>query len=242
MWVVAEYQPTALFSLRPATATSSGGKSLIIPTAFAVKMALLDALIRTQGVEKGRALFPTLRDLRVAVLPPERVVVNSTFTKILRLKEIKSKASEKSARIADAQSAQQWPFQKTIAYREYVQLAGSLKLGFEGATLEQLGPVLVQINYLGKRGGFMQLQAPPVACEELPEGFIEITAGVDGSFPLGLLQIVDDCGPKLTFDQASVFSSKGISLGKDRILHHVVLPYRLVSSSRGYTLYERFDS
>ena len=97
MWVVAEYQPTALFSLRPATATSSGGKSLIIPTAFAVKMALLDALIRTQGVEKGRALFPMLRDLRVAILPPERVVVNSTFTKILRLKEIKSKARDRKS-------------------------------------------------------------------------------------------------------------------------------------------------
>lgn len=88
----------------------------------------------------------------------------------------------------------------------------------------------------------MQLQTLPMEYRELPEGFTEITASINGSFPLGLLQIVDDCGPKLTFDQASVFSDKGISLGKDRILHHVVLPYRLASSSRGYTLYERFET
>ena len=67
MWVLAEYQPTTLFSLRPATATTSGGKSLIVPTPFAVKMALLDIAIRTQGLEAGRALFSALRGLRIAL-------------------------------------------------------------------------------------------------------------------------------------------------------------------------------
>ncbi len=46
MWLIATYQPTSLFSLRPANATTSGGKTLLTPTPFALKMALLDAAIR----------------------------------------------------------------------------------------------------------------------------------------------------------------------------------------------------
>ena len=67
-----EYQPTTLFSLRPATATTSGGKSLIVPTPFAVKMALLDVAIRTQGAAAGSGMFPALRSLRIALCLPER--------------------------------------------------------------------------------------------------------------------------------------------------------------------------
>ena len=239
MWTIAEYQPTAFFSLRPYTATSSGGKSLIVPTPFAVKMALLDAAIRTQGLEQGRALFPAIRDLRIAVRLPERVVVNNTFVRILRLKEIKTKASEKEAAIARAVAERQWPFQRTIAFREYVQFGGPLALAFQGMSAERLTPLLVQVNYLGKRGGFIQLLRPPKEVEELPDGFTVLTESVSGTFPLGTLQMVDDCSPGLTFEQVNVYSDKEIRRGKDRIFHHIVLPHRPVRSSRGFTLYER---
>jgi hypothetical protein len=242
MWVLAEYQPTTLFSLRPATATTSGGKSLIVPTPFAIKMALLDAAIRTQGLAAGRALFVPIRDLRMAMLPPEQIAVNSTFAKILRLKEIKTPASEKAAAIAQAQVNRQWPFQKTIAYREYVQYAGPLWLAFQGMNLAELLPLLIQVNYLGKRGGFMQLGRAPEVVEQLPKGFTEVTAGVTDSFPLGTLQIMDDFGPAITFEHANIYSDKAIKLGKERVLRHVVLPYRPIRSSRSFTLYERFEA
>lgn len=242
MWTIAEYQPTSLFSLRPYTATTSGGKSLIMPTPFAVKMALLDAAIRTQGLARGQALFPALRDLQLAVRLPQRIVVNNTFAKILRLREVKTKASEKEAAIARAIAERQWPFQKTIAFREYVQFSGPLALAFQGMSLEELTPLLLQINYLGKRGGFIQLLRLPEMAEELPAGFTVLTEGVNGTFPLGVLQMVDDCGPSLTFDKANIYDrnrKSQIKLGKDRIFHHVVLPHRPVRSSRGFTLYER---
>ncbi len=241
MWVIAEYEPITLFSLRPATATSSGGKSLLVPTPFAVKMALLDVAIRTQGLSTGQFLFPQIRDLRIAVLPPARIVVNSTFTKILRLKEIKTAASEKEAAITSAKVDRQWPFQKTIAYREYVQLAGPLAFAFQSMDIEIFTSLLVQINYIGKRGGFLQLSQAPRPVQELPTGFTEITAGVGSSFPLGVLQLLDDFGETMTFAHANVYDSKGIKLGKERILRHVILPYRLAHSSRGYTLYERIE-
>ena len=66
MWIVARYLPVAPFSLKPAAATSSGGKTLLIPTPYAIKMALLDVAIRTSGIEEGERLFPFLRDLAVS--------------------------------------------------------------------------------------------------------------------------------------------------------------------------------
>jgi hypothetical protein len=242
MWTIAEYQPTSLFSLRPYTATTSGGKSLIVPTPFAIKMALLDVAIHTQGLQQGQALFPALRDLRIAVQLSQYIVVNNTFTKILRLKEIKTKASEKDVAMSKAMAEQQWPFQKTIAFREYVQFGGPLVLAFQGMTREELGPLLVQVNYLGKRGGFIQLRRRPEATKELPGGFTVLTQGTGSTFPLGMLQMVDDCGPSLTFDRVNVYDpSARIRLNQDRIFHHVVLPYRLTRSSRSYSLYERLD-
>lgn len=243
MWVLAEYEPTTLFSLRAATATTSGGKSLLVPTPFAVKTALLDAAIRTQGVAAGRNLFPGLRDLAVAVRVPAQIVVNSTFTKILRKNELKNvPPAEKPAAIARARGQQHWPFQKTIAYREYVHYGGSLTFAFSELPEAILIPLLLQVNYLGKRGGFVQLRSLPQVVAELPEDYTHLTHSVSGAFPLGVLQLVDDYGPNITFEQVNIYSSKSMALGRDRVLHHVILPLQMTRSSRSFALYERFEA
>src|SRR5579875_3579387 len=97
MWIVAQYLPVSFFSLRPASATSSGGQTLLVPTPFAIKMALLSTLIRTRGLAEGERLFPALRDLPIALEPPEQAVVIKGFSKIRR--ELKDKSNpEKAAR------------------------------------------------------------------------------------------------------------------------------------------------
>lgn len=243
MWTIVEYEPTALFSLRPYTATSSGGKTLLTPTPFAIKMALLDVAIRTQGFdwEQVETLFPAIRDLQIAVRLCDRIVVNKTFAKILRLKEFKVKAAEKAAAVAQAKEKLQWPFQGTIAYREYVHFSGSIWLAFNGLAIEQLAPLLLQINYFGKRGGFMQLRTWPETVESLPDHYTILTASFGQSFPLGTLQLLDDFGEKATLQHANVFDPKGIRANEERVFHHIVLPYRPVKSSRSFTLYERID-
>lgn len=242
MWVLAEYLPTTLFSLRAATATSSGGKTLITPTPFSIKMALLDACLKTEGDAAGRALFPALASLRVAARLPDQIAVNTTFTKILRKNELKNvKPTDKTAAIENALTEGEWPFKNTIAYREYVHFAGALWLAFQGLASERLIPLLLQINYLGKRGGFMQLRGEPETVPELPKDYTELTAVQHDGFPLGVLQLLDDFGPNITFDHADVYSDKSMSLGKERILRNVVLPYRMARSSRSFTLYERFE-
>jgi hypothetical protein len=226
MWIVARYQPTAFFSLKPNMATSSGGKTLIVPTPFAIKTALLDAAIRTRGLAQGKALFARLRDLEIAVELPHRIVVNNTFQRVLRA--------------ARSPSPGQWPYQRTIGFREYVHFGGPLALAFRTLT-DDLAPLLAQVNYLGKRGGFIQLLGEPERVEELPDRFTLLTEGVRGAFPLGTLQMVDDWGKEMTFDRLSIYSDKPITTGKHRVFHHVVLPHRPVRSSRGFTLYERLD-
>ncbi len=235
MWLIAEYRPTSLFSLKPSWATSSGGKSLLLPTPYAVKMALLDVACRSEGVTEAEAAWPTIAALRIALKGPERVVVSNTFTKIL-----KPRRGEPAPGSADA-----GPLQKSIGFREYVYHDGTVSIGFEmtdDKTIDRLSSWLVQVNYLGKRGGLMQLLTAPRVADDLPAGFIVLNQDQATGIPIdGIVQPMDDTGAKTSFAKVDVFSGESIRMDKDRILHHVVLPYRLVSSSRGYTLYERFD-
>lgn len=134
----------------------------------------------------------------------------------------------------------------TIAYREYVAFGGSIGLAAQLAG-DALPPVLaslfMQINYLGKRGGFLQLQSLPhtlddAALAELP-GWVGLTESQTSFSFGGTLQMLDDCAPTMTFEHADIYSGKRITLGKERVLRHVVLPYQLKRSSRSFSLYER---
>ncbi|MGA9351862.1 MAG: hypothetical protein WBW48_24085 [Anaerolineae bacterium] len=232
MWLIAEYQPTALFSLKPAWATSSGGKSLLVPTPYAVKMALLDAACRTAGVAVAKEAWPWLRDLSVALRPPKRVVVTNLFTRILKPRRTPAKPGTQHA----------GPLGKTIGFREYVYFDEPLGIAL-GQTLTdpaRLEEWLLQINYLGKRGGFVQLLGPPMPVEMLPPEFIVVDGDPTRSFPAnGIIQQLDDCDSSLTFEKADIYSGKNVKLGKERVLRHVVLPYRLVRSSKSFSYYER---
>lgn len=236
MWQVAKFESTALFSLRPLNATTSGGKTLLTPTPYAVKMGLLDVAIRVFGRAQGEAWFPVLRDLRIAVQLPRHIVVNNTFIKILR--------PHKSGPKDVLGTGLEGPLGNTIAYRELVQYGGPLWLAVEArgkiSVEPPFGQLLAQLNYLGKRGGFMQFQAGEM-CEQLSASFVHLNPEAGQSFQVnGVLQILDDCGPKMSFEQADVFSGKGISVGKPngRLAQPVVLPYQPIRSSRSFTLYE----
>ena len=241
MWIVAQYLPVAPFSLKPAAATSSGGKTLLAPTPYAIKMALLDVAIRLQGVEAGERLFPFLRDLSVAAALPIDLIVMKGFSKIQR--PLKDKGDEQKA--MEAQARGYWPMQPTIAYREYVYYRDAFQLAFtsqDETLLEQeLAQLLLGINYFGKRGGFIQITGLPYQTEQLTEGqFIELTPdGLRAFHPQGTLQVLDDCDRSLTFQRANIYSHERITIGKERILRHVVLPYQLTRSSKSYSLYRR---
>ncbi len=235
MWWIAEYEAVTLFSLKLSAATASGGKTLLVPTPYAIKMALLDAACRTAGVTQAEQWWPAIRDLRVALRPPAQAVVTNLFQKVLRPRRNAADLAEPDA----------GPFQKTIGYREYVQLIGPL-----GIALDCAGPqpcdwphgLLVNISYLGKRGSFMQLTALPCQENALPPGFVQTTAASTVFAVNGTPQLLDDCTPALTFAKANVYSRERVQMGKERITRPVVLPYRLARASKSYTLYERIDA
>lgn len=231
MWLMAEYEASALFTLKPATATASGGKTLLVPTPFAIKMALLDAACRLEGRAIAEKAWQWLGGLTVALRPAPAVVVNNTFTKVLKPRRGEARPGSKHAGY----------FQQTINYREYAHLAGTFAIALQltdDADPDRLARWLAQVNYLGKRGSFIQLQGVPEIVDELPEGFIVIDKQLP-SFDLGaVLTQLDDVGEGLSFERANIYSGKSIKLGEHRVLRHVALPYRLVASSRGYSHYE----
>lgn len=235
MWLIAEYLATSLFSLKPSWATSSGGKSLLLPTPFAIKMALLDAACRSDGVTAAKQAWASIAPLQIALRGPGRIVVSNTFTKILKPKRGESVEG----------SADFGPMQKSIGFREYVYHDGTIAFALQitnSDTAALLSDWLFQINYLGKRGGFLQLSSLPELADDLPSDFVIINQMHASAIPInGVVQPMDDTGEKVSFEKVNIYSGESLKSGKDRVLHHVVLPYRLVKSSRGYSLYERFE-
>jgi len=239
MWMVARYAPTALFSLKSAAATSSGGKTLICPTPFAIKMALLDAALRTRGQPVGKQLWPAIQELQLKIALPDRVAVINTFTKIVRPK--------KNGPSDDDGTGLVTPLGSTIAYREYVSFGGTVSIAAQTAAGDHLPDALAElfahITYLGKRGSFMQLLMHPTVIDDADldaeTAWVTITHDQASFVISGTLQMLDDCGPTMTFDHADIYSKKRITIGKERILRHIVLPYQLARSSRGFSLYER---
>ena len=238
MWLIAEYRPVTLFSFRSGIATSSGAKTLFLPTPFAIRAALLDVAIRANGLAEGIKAFDWIKNLSIAVRPPERVVVTNLFAKIL-----------KPTRNEEPEEA----MDRSIAFREYAQLDGTIALAFSlpEERANELTMLLTQINYFGKRGSFFQLMEPPRPAQELPAGFIpldgvyvqgtQIRGQGTNSYILGIVQMMDDWGESLTFAKVNIYSDEKIAMGKDRVRKTVVLPYRLVRSSKSFSLYERID-
>ena len=166
-----------------------------------------------------------------------------SFSKIRR--ELKEKNNPEKAQ--RARERKEYPMQPTIAYREYVCYTGTFQLACwlsdESPLISVLPGLLMQVNYLGKRGGFLQIMDQPQVSSEQPTGaFVHLTAeSAQDLAKEGILQMLDDCGPGLTFAKANIYDSAKIVLHRDRVLRHIVLPYRQVRSSRSYSWYQRIQ-
>src|SRR6266849_10678855 len=110
-WLVAEYQPTTLFSLKTSQATSSVGVTLVIPTPYAIKMAFVDAAFRFGLNNEDCAKFlSSLANVDVRVSPAALGVVTNTFVKV-----------RQETRDGDPLRT----YGPSIAYRELVYLNGN---------------------------------------------------------------------------------------------------------------------
>jgi hypothetical protein len=224
MWLLADFEPVAAFGLRPSNTTSSGGKSLICPTPYAIKMALLDRMIRTLGLDYGLSRFEDVRNLHIIARVPLAVAVNRTFQKVLRPGGN--------------------PWISTIVQREFCIFAGPLTLAFEIHANEfaaELPGILSAVNYFGRRGGFFQLANVPVATLDEPavqEGFADLSRPATAP-GLGFLQRMDDMRPDAIFDDVSVMNPNPRSSDGGRVSYTVIFPYLLERHGFNHTVYVR---
>ncbi|MCC7422666.1 MAG: hypothetical protein IT428_20495 [Planctomycetaceae bacterium] len=232
------YQPVSLFSLRMTHATNKGGKTLVVPTPYAVKMALIDACFRAFPAEsapqQARALFQAIKKAIIRFRPPGECIVQNTFVKIRQ----------------DERDAESGFYTSTIAYREWVYFQGELCIamsigGISPDDRALLHSAAVHINHFGKRGCFWQFHDAAGREGSLPPGFTIPQGTSEAMRPdhYGMSQFLDDfgetlCAAKDGFERISTYHDGKIALGQHRVLIPTLIPYVRVHATRSFTQYE----
>ena len=237
-YLVAHYLPTALFSLKDSQATNAAGKTLLVPSPYAVKMALLDVAARWQGLVAAKTVFAWLKPLEVRPSPPRYACVTNAFIKIQRPWQSKEPGAKAQEARKKAIAEGKVPFQPTIAFREYAQFQGELRVAIEISALkpegvETLKSMLLRVNYFGKRGCFMQFTQFS-ELEELDESFVTMTGDQKPSSG-SVMHYLDDFGDKMTWEKVNIY----LPDKPDREARAALLPYQLKRSSKRSSLYYR---
>jgi hypothetical protein len=216
----ATYKPTALFSLRDSNSTSSGAKSLLLPSPYAIKMAFLNQAISLGGenFDNDKKKFEIVRDVGISYYITGSFCVNNSFVKIQKQRDGE-------------------PFKSTVSFREYVYLNDEIEIIFtlndncHDEDVAFLKQYIHQINYFGKRGCFFQF----VKYNDNPNDANVKVFGTDKLFP-GLIQEYDDFGSAVGFENVNSYSDKKTTRAK----FILILPVTNCNSSKSYTNYKSF--
>ena len=221
-WLLFRYRQTALFSLKTSRATSTVGKTLVVPTPYAVKMAFLDAGLRGERLPDRDAFVRSLATTRVRIGVPDDACVTGTIQKIRQ--EPKKPTPEQ-------------PYISNVALREVVHFRGLLVVAFEAPetrdSLMSIGPA---VNYFGKRGSYFQYEGG----EEREALDASFTKGLldDGEIPTRChLATMDDFGPDANFDALNSFSETPMKRGKHRTWLETVVPLGVRNAGPGFVHY-----
>lgn len=225
MWLTVNYEPVAAFGLRPSNTTSSGGKSLLVPTPYTVKMALLDVAIRHGGLDYGKSIFPFIRDLTIYLHAPQAAAVNRTFQRILR------------------PGGKNEVWKQTIVQREYVIHSGLLTLTLNPATeiAQDIDVLMSIINYFGRRGSFIQWVNSLASTDQpaIVQQSVNLCEPMT-QIQMGFMQRMDDMRDDATFNDVSTYNKKkNRDDGGRKPAYYIVLPYQLVYNGFNHSIYER---
>jgi hypothetical protein len=230
-WLIAEFAPTALFSLKISSATSSVGRTLVVPTPYAIKMALVDAGFRAALSDNDCAEFVrALASIEVHIAPSRDVVVTHTFVKV-----------RQESREADPLR----PYTSTISYREVAHLNLPINLAFDLATADdvsttRLPELLPHISYIGKRGSFVRFVRVYRVSTLGPEYTQPIAFGGVWSPPRRAHIVpLDDFGPDADLETLSSFTQKRPRRDQHRRFVDTIVPVGIVNTGPGFTQYSR---
>jgi len=230
MWLIIKYSPTSLFSLKNSSATNSAGKSLLVPSPYSVKMALLNAIITYDSLEIAKENFDLIRDLEIKFSTPDFLVVNNCLIRIL-------KDNDKVSKEVKVEK----PFKTTIAFREYVYLNDDIKIAVNLNTnrlifpqgIEFLKKWFMHINYFGKKDCFFQFKGFEES-EKLDDSLF--TSKIKEGFKPGVFVQMDDVDNKVDFESMNNYNS---SRKAKRISNIYCLPLTLKKSSKTFSYYEK---
>ena len=230
-WLVAEYQPTALFSLKVSSATSSVGKTLIVPTPYSIKMALVDAAFRAGLSDRECADFlKSLVGIDVRVAPSDAAAVTHTFVKV-----------RQESRDANPLV----PYIATIAYREVVHHHGGWLWAFDlvhadDTLAERLVRLAPHVSYIGKRGSFVQFRGLSRATQ-LNDQFTQPIQNDKPWSPPARAHVVclDDFGPEADLETLSSFTDRSPKRDRHRKFVETIVPMGLVNTGPGFSEYRR---
>jgi hypothetical protein len=213
------YKPTALFSLRDSNSTSSGAKSLFLPSPYAIKMAFLSQAISLGGEDfSDQNKFAILRDANISYFIKGNFCVNNCFVKIQKQRDKE-------------------PFKSSVSFREYVYMDNEFAIIFDvkddlfNESTHFLKKYLHRISYFGKRGCFFQFIKYN---DNPPDSNVRIFDVKDLS--PGILQEYDDFGNTLSFDNVNNYSDAKTKRNKNLL----VLPLKSDGSSKSYTSYKTY--
>ena len=249
MWLEIIYKPTSLFSLKLSGSTNSAGKSLPCPSPYAVKMALLNAIITYNSLENAKKQFNLIRDLDLSFSLPKSFVINNCMIRINKIKRNEFSRKEKEKLRSDGFSKDDIkkmeikrrisdPFQSVVAFREYIYLSDSIYIAIDIAnmsdvTVQFLQKWFAQINYFGKKGCFFQLSDFNVT-ESLSNKYIKI---FNKSFQPGIMFPMDDIDKNAEFKNMDNYNSKAKA---KRIEKVYIFSYRQVEANKNYTFFEQY--
>jgi hypothetical protein len=231
-WLVFEYAPAALFSLKSSRATSTAGKTLLTPTPYSVKMAFLDAALRNGLADDPEALVRYLAGAILRIGVPAHACVTGTIQSIRQ--EVRDEERKRHPELS--------PYRPSIALREFVHYQGTLRVAFDLKTCPPdfaalLISVAPAINYFGKRGSFVQY------LDGVRESALDgtFTEPVRGDGPQGRRQrfALDDFGPGATFAALNSFSSDKVRRDVDRRFVETTVPLSVYNSGPGFVHYSQ---
>lgn len=228
MWLETVFRPTTLFSLKQSQATSSGAKTLLTPSPYAVKMALLNAIITYDSLQLAMGKFSLIRALDIRFSLPEKLVVNNCFLKIQ--KEPHSETKKKHPEIN---------FQPTVGFREYVYLAGDMKTAVtiqNKKTKDFLKQWFPRINYFGKKGCFFQF-IKFIESVNIGKEYSRLLDDKITNLVPGLITIMDDFDETLSFDNVNTYN-RTKTKRKER---YYLLPFKIETANRNFTLLSKIS-
>lgn len=222
------YHLPGLFSLRTLTSNAFAARSLICPSPSTVKMAVLAALLRQGGDERGQEHLDWLAPLGVAWAPPARLAVSAVTVRVWK------------------EAVKQDALVSSVGMREYVHFDEPFGLAMLDVPEERqldLEYGLTHLRALGNAESIVQPLGPVQWIDMLPDHFIQLRDGVNYRGDIAVM--LDDLGPAPSFERLSVYREAGAKmaprLGEDRIRLMLRLPLRVSRRSRDGYLLERID-